>query len=255
MGFISRIVQRMPAGGIRRYCRDYIDSELRGVPRATLKYRNSQLHPDLDMVISHYRARHTSIRFLQVGAYDGTSGDPIYPLLEKHPLHGILVEPQRDAFEALRTNYARFDSHAFRFVNAAIGPHDGTAVLYRIKPDSPGPSWLPQIAGFDRTMLMKHSSVVPNLESFIQAEEVRCITFATLLKETGVDRIDLLQIDAEGYDAELLHLFDIPSRQPAIVHYEHKHLSVADHERSLGALVDAGYRYAISGENTLAYRG
>jgi hypothetical protein len=154
MGLISKLAQRLPSGRLRRFCRDYIDTELRGVPRAMLKFRGSQLHPDLDMVISHYRVTHPQISFLQIGAFDGTSGDPIYPLLEKHRLHGILVEPQQDAFERLKANYAHFESEAFLLVNAAIGAHDGTAVLYRIKPDAPGPSWLPQIASFDRSVLM-----------------------------------------------------------------------------------------------------
>jgi FkbM family methyltransferase len=220
-----------------------------------LKYRGSQLHPDLDMVISQYRVTHPQISFLQVGAFDGISADPIYPLLEKHRLHGILVEPQRDAFERLKMNYAHFEPEAFLLVNAAIGAHDGTAVLYRIKPDAPGPSWLPGIASFDRAVVMKHSAVVPNLESFIRSEEVRCMTFATLFKETGIQRIDLLMIDAEGYDVEILRLFDIPSHKPAIIHFEHKHLSVADHQQSLGTLVDLGYKFVISGENTLAYLG
>jgi hypothetical protein len=92
-----------------------------------------------------------------------------------------------------------FESEAFLSANAAIGPHDCTAVLYRIKPDAPGPSWLPQIASFECSVLMKHFSVVPNFDSFIRSEEVRCMTFATLFKETGILRIDLLMIDAEGY--------------------------------------------------------
>jgi hypothetical protein len=51
-----------------------------------------------------------------------------------------------------------------------------------------------------------------------------------------------------------LRLFDIPSRQPAIVRFEHKHLSVAEHENSIGLLVREGYQIFASGSDTLAYR-
>ena len=65
--------------------------------------------------------------------------------------------------------------------------------------------------------------------------------------------MDLLQIDAEGYDSELLRLFDLPRRKPAIVRFEHTHLSRPDYESCLTLLIDLGYRIAIYGGDTLAY--
>lgn len=253
MSLVGELARWLPSGRLRRYCRDFIETELRGYPRAVLKYRSSELAISLDMVLSHYRVSHPQVHFLQVGAFDGVSDDPIYPLIEKHGLRGILVEPQRDAFERLRANYACFDPAAFVFVNAAIAARDGTAFLYRIKPVAQGPEWLHQIASFDRNLLMKHAHVVPNLESHIECEEVRCMTFATLFEETGVRHVDLLQVDAEGYDGEILRLFDFPSQKPAIVCFEHKHISAADHERAVGSVVDLGYKFSICGDDTLAY--
>jgi hypothetical protein len=100
---------------------------------------------------------------------------------------------------------------------------------------------------------MKLRDVVPHLESLIEVEHVRSLTFATLLKEIGRERVDLLQIDTEGYDAELLRLFDIPSRKPPIVRFEHTNLDRQDYEYCLTLLVDQGYRIAICGADTLAY--
>jgi FkbM family methyltransferase len=239
-------------GRLRARGRDWFETRFRGTAPAMLKYRSHELSVDLDMVLSHYRIEHPTVRYLQVGAFDGVSGDPIRPLIERHGLQGILIEPQKDAFERLRTNYARFPQ--FHLVNAAIADHDGSATLFRIKPEASGPEWLHQIASFDRKVLMWHAHMVPNLESLIETEQVRCLTFATLFAELGIDRVDLLQIDAEGLDAELLHLFDIPLRRPAIVRFEHKHLSVRDHEKSIDLLVRQAYRVATSGSDTLAYR-
>jgi FkbM family methyltransferase len=217
-----------------------------------LRYRTFQLFLDLDMVLSHYRVAHPGVRYLQVGAYDGVAGDPIYPLIERHDLQGVLIEPQKDAFERLKTNYARFPH--FHFVNAAVAAHNGFSNLYRIRPGACGPEWLHQIASFDRSVLMAHAHMVPNLESMIETEHVRCLTFDTLFKEIGIEHVDLLQVDAEGFDAEILHLFNIPVRKPAIVRFEHKHLSIAEHEKSIGLLASQGYRIAASGSDTLAYR-
>lgn len=249
---VAQTIARFLPRGLRGRGRDWFETQFRGMPPAMLKYRTFQLTLNLDMVLSHYRVEHPNIRYLQVGAYDGVAGDPIYPLIERHALQGVLIEPQEDAFERLKTNYARFPH--FHFVNAAIAAHDGFSNLYRIRPGARGPEWLHQIASFDRNVLMGHAHMVPNLESMIETEQVRCLTFETLFEDLGNEDVDLLQIDAEGFDAEILRLFNIPVRKPAIVRFEHKHLSIADHEKSIGLLTSEGYRISASGSDTLAYR-
>jgi len=249
---VAQTMARFLPRGLRGRGRDWFETRFRGTPPAMLRYRTFELSLDLDMVLSHYRVEHPEVRYLQVGAFDGVSGDPIYPLIERHALQGIVIEPQKDAFERLNANYARFPH--FQFVNAAIAGHDGRSNLFRIRPGARGPEWLHQIASFDRNVLMSRAHMVTNLESMIETEQVRCLTFETLFKETGIEYVDLLQVDAEGFDAEILRLFNIPLRRPAIVRFEHTHLSIADHEKSIGLLVSQGYRVAASGSDTLAYR-
>ena len=60
-----------------------------------------------------------------------------------------------------------------------------------------------------------HRVVVPPFDSdrFI-AETVKSITFDTLLRRHGVSRLDLLQIDAEGYDFEILKRIDFRAFDP-----------------------------------------
>lgn len=251
MGTAAALARLLPAR-LRAHGRDWFESNFRGRPRGILKYRAFELTPDLDMVLSHYRVTHPQVVYLQVGAYDGISGDLIYPLIERHALRGILVEPQKDAFERLKCNYARFSG--FRFVNAAISDHDGWAPLFRIKPEAQGPEWLHQIASFDRAVVMRHAKLVPDLESFIETEQVRCLSFNTLFRQIGVENVDLLQVDAEGLDAAILNFFDIALRKPPIIRFEHKHLSIADHERSIALLVRHGYKIYAHGTDTLAYR-
>jgi FkbM family methyltransferase len=249
MGVSNTAVQFLPRG-LRARGRDWFETKFRGTPAAMLNYRGFQLSLDLDMVLSHYGLDRPQVHYLQVGAFDGVSGDPIYPLIDRHRLRGTLIEPQKDAFDRLRTNYIHFPD--FRFVNAAIADRDGCKTLFRVKPGRE-PERLGQMASFDRSVLMRHSRWVSDLESMIEAEEVPCLTFETLFKRYAIEHVDLLQIDAEGLDAEILRLFNIPLRKPAIVHFEHRHLSVPDHEQSIGLLVDNGYRVAACGYDTLAY--
>lgn len=66
------------------------------------------------------------------------------------------------------------------------------------------------------------------------------MTFTRLFEEAGIPRVDMLQVDAEGYDHEVLRLFEIPTRRPAIIRFEHKHLRPADYGQAIGMLVDLG---------------
>jgi FkbM family methyltransferase len=240
---------------LRRRCRDFLREELAGWdPSAYVTTREAKLEVTLDAVLSDYRCTHPNPYFLQVGAFDGVSTDPLYPLIEKHALKGILIEPQRHFFEKLRSNYARFEENRFVFVNAAIAEKDGTLPFYKIASWAHGPEWLHGIASLDRDVLMHHSSAISDLESLVEIENVRSLTFTSLFAEFGIRHVDLLQVDAEGYDALILCLFDIPTRKPAIVRFEHKHLTPQDHKSCLNALIDEGYKVALSDSgDTLAY--
>jgi FkbM family methyltransferase len=253
MGFARTVASLLPSR-VRRYCLNLIDTEFRGTPPALRRHPGGELRLSLDMVLSHYRVSHPDVCYLQIGAFDGVAGDPIYPLIERHALRGILVEPQRRAFEQLTTNYARFGASRFMFMQAAIAAENGSTTLYRIRPGDRDPQWLPQLASFDRQVLLSHAHLIPNIESRIEAEEVRCLTISSLLQEAGTERVDLLQIDAEGYDAEILRLFDVPRRRPAIVRFEHKHLPRVAHHSAVESLLALGYQVAIGDGDTLAYR-
>jgi len=225
---------------------------VRRSPRILWDHPDSELRVDLDFVLAHYRQSHSGVFCLQVGAYDGIAGDPIYPLAEKYGLRGVLVEPQRDAFEKLRTNYQKFGDR-FEIVNAAIAEKDGKVPLYRIQPGATGPEWLPQLASLHRETVLRHKLTVPNIEALMSVEEVPSLTFSTLFKTMGISHVDLLQVDTEGYDAEILRMFDLRTRRPPIVRFEHKHLSSEAHETCIRELISLGYKLAMAEGDTLAY--
>jgi hypothetical protein len=67
------------------------------------------------------------------------------------------------------------------------------------------------------------------------------------------DRLDLLQIDAEGADGYLLSLFPFDRVRPAIVQWEIKNMTRAEQEAALDLLCGHGYRICRSGgEDMLA---
>jgi hypothetical protein len=86
----------------------------------------------------------------------------------------------------------------------------------------------------------------------IREEPVDCITFDEVLGRMPHERIDLLQIDAEGADAYLLSLFPFDRVRPAIVHWEIKHYTKTQKQDCLDRLAGFGYRFAPSGEDMMA---
>jgi FkbM family methyltransferase len=250
MGLLNRFAKLVPRRFHRR-CRDFL---LDWNPLAYIRRYDAELEVTLDSVLSDFGSTHPNTYFLQVGAFDGISTDPLYPLIDKHALRGVLVEPQRDFFDRLKSNYSRFEDSRFLFVNAAIAETDTTRPFYKVRSKAHGPEWLHGIASLDRAVLMRHRPSVQDLDSLIETESVRCVTFSSLFRELCIKHVDLLQIDAEGHDGLILRLFDIPNRRPAIVRFEHKHLSRDDYRSCLDLLVNQGYKVSVSRTgDTLAY--
>jgi len=206
----------------------------------------------LELTVAHLVARHLlesdpDFFFVQIGAFDGLTGDPLHDLIVRYDWAGVLVEPQTRPFEALRVTYSGRPRLSLR--NVAIAERDEVRPFYRVADGPNLPDWAVQLASFDRATILRHGS---NLRDKLVCEDVECLSFESLL--AGVDHVDLLQIDAEGYDANLIRLFDFNRWRPSIVQFEHKHLSLADHDAAIRHLVKHGYRVAAGRLDTVAYR-
>ena len=211
---------------------------------------------DFEFVLAHFVARRTASTppfFLQIGAYDGVSHDRFTAHVREGAWHGILVEPQPAAFERLVANYAGVSGLAF--VNAAVAPESGTRPLYVVQDDAGAPvESLGHIASFDRAhlerFLRSDGKRFPGIR--IGSLDVQCMTFEQILSETST--LELLLIDTEGYDLELLKLFDFGRFKPAIVRFEHVHLSRHEWDEAVEILSRLGYRTVREEYDTTAYR-
>jgi FkbM family methyltransferase len=210
-----------------------------------------QLTADLEMVVADHRSRTSdALFFVQVGAFDGVTGDPLRQLIEADKqMAGIMIEPRTEPFLRLSGIYAHRKN--IRLVNAAVAECQGHQTLYQASPSLTG-SWVNQIASFDRDVLLKHRHEVPGLENAVMATRVPTVIFDLLLE--NVLHVDILQVDTEGYDAEILRMFDIQRRHPAIINFEHKHLSRSVYHKTLAALVGEGYMASVGTSDTLCYR-
>lgn len=189
--------------------------------------------------------------FVQIGAFDGVSGDPIHGFVKRFRWQGVLVEPQQEAYEKLISNYE--GSPGLRFENAAISTESGTKELFRVSPaDSNTPAWAGQVASFDRANVEKHARRWQLGD--IQSVEVKAISFSDLALKHRIEAIDLLQIDTEGFDFEVIKMVDFDRIPPAIIHYEHCHLGKENAEASFRFLIERGYLVSVGETDTIAVK-
>jgi FkbM family methyltransferase len=202
----------------------------------------------------------TDFSFVQIGAYDGLTNDPIYPFVKHYHWKGILIEPQWEAYQRLKENYR--DQKHLIFLNIAIAEQDGFQDFYRIRDGVSGlPDWSKQIASFRLDVITKHkdgvpeygiTETIPNIEDLIEVERVKCITFNSLLDRYRLQQIDLLLIDTEGYDYNIIKGIDFKRIKPSIIYYEHMHLSKEDREECAQYLKKIGYEVIVDYADTIA---
>jgi FkbM family methyltransferase len=197
--------------------------------------------------------RKNDFYFVQIGSNDGKKGDPIHEFVKKYKWQGLLVEPVPSIFKRLQENYKGYQG--LNFENVAIAQEEGLRSFYRLKEnDNPSmPVWYDQLGSFNKEVIQKHRSQIPNLDKYLIEEEVRCIPFMALLKKHSVSRIDLLHIDAEGYDYEIIKMIDFTKVKPAAILYEHRHLSEEDKNECTELLKAHGYKLSIVGADTFAF--
>lgn len=201
----------------------------------------------LDLVVQDYLRKHQDIFFIQIGAHDGISADPVARQIRKYHWRGILVEPQPRAFKQLVQNYQGEDQLIFE--QAAIGAQDCTKTFYTVREDPGLPFWLPQSASFDREWVhgalyywknvRKLDSIPDDFDSLIEEIPVAETTMATLLSKHNVEKLDVLAMATPGYDFEIMKMFPFDRIKPSIICFEY--FSIKEREACLKYLESLGY--------------
>jgi FkbM family methyltransferase len=142
-----------------------------------------------------------------------------------------------------------------RSANVAIGEDNGTVTIYGVDRRPGDPEWVDQIASLDLDVLRRHAYALADLDDRIVPTEVESVRLPTLMSRYGVTSVDLMHIDAEGFDDEIIRQVEMSaSWAPRFLIYEKKHLD-ADRYRVLRDLLErSGYRIVDIWPDELAYR-
>ena len=207
-----------------------------------------------DALLADFATSVPEATFLQIGANDGFTGDPLHHLIMRTDTQwrGVLVEPVTHLFAKLTECYG--NNPALRLEQAAIGEVDGSTVIHRLQTAPEDSLWLEQIPSLDSDLLQQNAGQFGQAGRATVQETVPCLSVATLLARHGLERLDLLVIDTEGWDWKILRQFDLSQLQPFLVLYEHQHLSTDEREEAHRFLREHRYDSAATEEgDTLAW--
>jgi FkbM family methyltransferase len=246
---MPRGLRRFLPEGIPMRTRAWLNQQMAKTPFEVRRWLPEVTLEPLDLVLQSYDAKRKQIIIVQVGACDGATSDPIRHQVEKGSTRAILIEPNPFAFARLQKTYAGVPN--VTLIQAAIGEQDGEAHLYRVKqtetPDSEADLTL-VIASFFREHLENHGKKDHEIERIT----VPCRSLSSLVAELGLNKIDLLQIDAEGFDATVVRMaLNMPVR-PDCINFEHVHLKTTDRQPLFELLKAKGYLLSYDTWNILA---
>jgi len=217
------------------------------------RYRRLQRRLAGRRLLTEFARRHPDAFFIEIGANDGVQHDHLRPFIVESGWRGVMVEPVPYVFERLQSNYEGIDR--VKLENAAIADRDGPLPFFHLRPPGAGeagnlPDWYDGIGSFSRDLIMSHGRHIPDIEERLVQADVPALTFESLCRKHRVARLDLVLIDAEGYDLRILDSIDLAAWHPALLVYEHYHLDANERPRARTLVGDHGYETIEEGFNT-----
>jgi FkbM family methyltransferase len=203
------------------------------------------------------------LNIVVIGANDGMVNDPIYGFAMgmARKTNILLIEPNKFLLPHLRESYASHPSH--QIANCAIG-QEGVLTLYAVKE-----------AWFDRFQpayakgwpLYRAATGITsanrdhvgrallregiNPDDAIETLNVPSQALSPLLAELNwPPSIDVLQIDAEGYDDSVIYASNPQRTRPKLIYFENHNIPQARMDSLVNHLASLDYRtYAIGGDS------
>ena len=207
---------------------------------------NNSNYLTLDKFLQNIFQKQNISALIQIGANDGLRFDYINKYIKQYKIKSILVEPIKEYFDQLKKNYK--GSKNIFFENLAISVKDQINYLYKVKTKylEKYDEHIKGISSFDFNHLIKHGVK----KKHITKEKIESISIVKLFEKYNFD-INLLFIDAEGYDAKIaIDLLQNSNFKPIIV-IEYVHVPLSTIKNLNNLLTEKNYRYFRINENLI----
>ena len=248
-----------------------IISECMGIQENTLDHFYRKIKQDsyktlepnkLDLIMDTL-AISRKLNIVQIGANDGKLGDPVYRQNLRHGKKLLLIEPQKNFREALLKNYSTFKGE-LHIEHVAIGNQEENLEFHILKQDyweeyekkfGQPPNGLfslikSQVA---KRVALRLGINYSDIDKYMTTLKVDIVPLQKLLKKYNFEDIDVLQIDAEGYDFQIINsLEDI---KPKIINFESFKLTPEEWVGFTSFCEDKGYGFIQGIQDTLAIYG
>ena len=168
--------------------------------------------------------------FVDIGAHDGVSFSNTAFFERELGWRGLCVEPIPDVFAELQKN------RTATCVRACVAGTPGTREFLRVT------GYAEMLSGmtdaYDARHLERIKEEVAREGGSMETIAVPCVRLDALLREHGIEKVDLLSIDVEGAELEVLSSFDQRRLRPSVVCIENNYRDRAIWK----AMKRAGYR-------------
>ncbi|MDA9133994.1 FkbM family methyltransferase [Candidatus Pelagibacter ubique] len=203
----------------------YLDNFLKLRPQKETKDFMSFLEGTIIYILSLKK----KIKIIQVGANDGILGDPLYKIIKSYnsDIQYVGIEPDETVFQKLTYNYSKLQN--VFLVNKLIG--DGSSVdFYSFNENfkkftKKDPSGLNSI--IKESMIRQlHIRGLKNFDKWVNVKKQKSYTLKQALQNFPfMMKADILQVDAEGFDDEIIYNSSIDEFDFKIINFEHKLLT------------------------------
>jgi len=186
---------------------------------------------------------------VQIGSNDGVRFDTLNKFIQKYEIKSLLVEPINEYFQKLYLKYR--DSNFVTIENSAISINNEISFLYKV--DSNFVHFYDEhilgISSFDKNHLIKHGVK----KKHIVKEKINSLSMIELFKKHNILEIDLLYIDAEGYDGKIVIDFISNSTLTPIIIFEYIHIKNDTLSELFVKLKKNRYKTFSINENIICY--
>jgi FkbM family methyltransferase len=182
------------------------------------------------------------IKFIQVGANDGLRFDNLYSTVTDQGWSGVAIEPLSKYFIELVNNYKNYQNVIP--VNCGIHHTLREAKIYSVSDSALDlyPSWIDGCASMNREHLVRAGVS----SHHIIESAVKCVQLMEVVDSYNMYDADYLQVDTEGFDAEVLKMIDFKKIKPLVIKFEWIHLSPQDQADTRSLLHSNGYKLEVN---------
>ena len=220
----------------KNYIKNLIESEIHSI----------KVDEFVDKIIQKNKLK----KIIQIGSNDGVVDDYIKQIIEKFNLEGILVEPAPEPFKKLKENYKSLNN--VTLINKALDKENSEKNFYLVdeKFEKNYHENISVLSSFNKDHLIKWGVK----SSHIKLINIECINWSKLFESFNFQDVQIICIDAEGYDHILVQdLLNTTKARPVIV-FEWVNIPNNELKKTFTILKENEYKFLKFQKDLICYK-